>query len=81
VKELVSVHWIGPLVIGIYLGILIDPRLRAWMSSKDWERQARGLPEPAVPPESSDELQRDAGQWTTEADPDLLGSSLSDDRT
>jgi hypothetical protein len=81
VKELVSVHWIGPMVIGVYVGILIDPRLRAWVSSKEWERQARGLPDQAVPPESSDEVPWDTGHWPTESDSDLFGSPLSDDRT
>jgi hypothetical protein len=37
------VQWIAPLLIGIYLGILIDPWLRAWITQNDWARQARHL--------------------------------------
>jgi hypothetical protein len=42
-------HWITPLLIGVYIGILIGPGLRVWAASKDWERQARG---DITPPES-----------------------------
>jgi hypothetical protein len=37
-----TVHWIVPMVLGIYVGVLIAPFLRAWGASKDWEREARG---------------------------------------
>jgi hypothetical protein len=39
------VQWIAPLVIGIYVGILVDPWLRAWIMQNDWARQARRLDE------------------------------------
>jgi hypothetical protein len=39
------VQWIAPLVIGIYVGILVDPWLRAWITQNDWARQARSLDE------------------------------------
>ena len=39
------VQWIVPLVIGIYVGILVDPWLRAWITQNDWARQARRLDE------------------------------------
>lgn len=36
------VQWIGPFVIGIYVGILIDPWVRAWIAENEqaWQRQA-----------------------------------------
>jgi hypothetical protein len=43
------VQWIAPLLIGIYLGILIDPWLRAWIAQNDWARQARGLEDRTAP--------------------------------
>lgn len=53
------IHWIAPLLIGIYLGILIDPWLRAWITQNDWARQARDLEDRKV-------TERDDG----ESDPD-----------
>jgi hypothetical protein len=38
------IHWIAPLLIGIYLGILIDLPLRSWVATKQWEQQARETP-------------------------------------
>jgi hypothetical protein len=37
------VQWIAPLVIGIYVGILVDPWLRAWITQNHWARQDRKL--------------------------------------
>ncbi|MDP9224954.1 MAG: hypothetical protein M3P18_14140 [Actinomycetota bacterium] len=36
------VQWVGPSVIGFYLGVLIGPWLRGWIAEKEWTRQARG---------------------------------------
>jgi hypothetical protein len=49
------VQWIVPLLIGIYVGILIDPWLRAWITQNDWARQARYL-------EDRKATERDAGE-------------------
>jgi hypothetical protein len=49
------VQWIAPLLIGIYLGILIDPWLRAWITQNDWARQASSL-------EDRNVTERDAGE-------------------
>jgi hypothetical protein len=49
------VQWIAPLLIGIYLGILIDPWLRAWITQNDWARQARHL-------EGRNATENDAGE-------------------
>ena len=35
------IHWIAPMLLGIYFGILVGPVLRAWVASKEWEREAR----------------------------------------
>jgi hypothetical protein len=73
------VHWIGPLVIGVYLGILIDPWLRRWWSSKEWERGVRG--KPATEP--SEGITEDA-EWADDTwhvgSSDLIAAPLSDDR-
>lgn len=37
------VEWIGPFVIGVYVGILIDPWVRAWIAEKEWARQPQDL--------------------------------------
>jgi hypothetical protein len=37
------VEWITPFIIGIFVGCLVDPWLRAWIVRNDWARQERQL--------------------------------------
>jgi hypothetical protein len=37
------VEWISPFVIGVFVGFLVDPWLRAWIMQNDWARQERNL--------------------------------------
>jgi hypothetical protein len=37
------VEWISPFIIGIFVGFLVDPWLRAWIMRNDWARQERKL--------------------------------------
>ncbi|MDP9234775.1 MAG: hypothetical protein M3P01_09540 [Actinomycetota bacterium] len=53
------VQWTAPLLIGIYLGILIDPWLRAWITQNDWARQARHLEDRKAKKKDSGESDRD----------------------
>ncbi len=46
------VQWVGPWVVGFYVGVLIGPWLRCWIAEKEWTRQARVL-EDEPPSESA----------------------------
>jgi hypothetical protein len=35
------IQLVGSFVIGIYVGILVDPWFRAWVTQNEWARQAR----------------------------------------
>jgi hypothetical protein len=39
------VEWVCSFVIGVYVGILLDPWFRAWVTQNEWARQARDLEE------------------------------------
>jgi hypothetical protein len=74
------VHWFPPLVLGIYLGILVDPWLRSWIASKDWERHARGPAAFSRPEEIVDDIWDDL-DWPNDRVREALPAPLSDDRT
>jgi hypothetical protein len=74
------VQWLPPLVLGIYLGILVDPWLRSWMASKDWERHARGTAGFTRPEEIVDDIWEELDRPKDRA-PEAWRAPLSDDRT
>jgi hypothetical protein len=73
-------HWFPPLLLGIYVGILIDPWLRSWIASKDWERHARGAADLSRSDEIVDDIW-DELDWPTDRTSPAVQPPLSDDRT
>jgi hypothetical protein len=63
------VQWVGPFVIGIYVGILIDPWFRAWIAQNEWARQLQESEDPE-PQDLSGEISWQDYEWLTEQPPD-----------